>query len=338
VTLDEVRALAMWMTWKCATVGLPYGGGKGGVIVDPKTMSAREVENLSRRYAADISVLMHPDGDIPAPDVNTTPQIMAWMMDTYAAHRGYLTPAVITGKPVVVGGSEGRNDATAEGAVFLAWEAMRERGIPVEGATAVVQGCGNVGGIAARLMTEAGMRVVALSDSAGGVRNAGGLDVRAALAHKKHTGSLAGFRGGEEIGSDDLLELPCDVLMPAALENQITERNAPRLRAKIVAEGANGPTTPAADDILHDRGVTVIPDILCNAGGVTVSYFEWVQGLQRWTWREDEVLARLRELLAAAYHDVSRRAAESKLDLRTAAYVRAIDRVARVMETRGIYP
>ncbi len=338
VTLDEVRALAMWMTWKCATVGLPYGGAKGGVVCNPKELSQKELENLTRRYATEISVLMHPEGDIPAPDVNTNPQIMAWIMDTYSMHRGFTTPAVVTGKPVEVGGSRGRVEATGRGVMVTALEAMRVMDIPVEGARVAVQGFGNVGAVAARLLQEAGARVVAVSDSRGGIYNPDGLDAHAVWRHKRETGSVVEFPGAEPISNEALLELPCEVLIPAALENQITAENAPRIQARVVAEGANGPTTPEADDILAERGVFVIPDILCNAGGVIVSYFEWVQDLQYFFWSEDEINERLSARMRGSFRAVLRLARERGVNMRTAAYIRAIDRVARAIAIRGIYP
>ncbi len=338
VTLDEVRALAMWMTWKCATVGLPYGGAKGGVVCDPKQLSRRELENLTRRYATEISVLMNPEGDIPAPDVNTNPQVMAWIMDTYSMHRGYTTPAVVTGKPVEIGGSLGRIEATGRGVMFTTLEALRTLNIPVEEATVVVQGYGNAGSVAAYLLQDAGARIIAVSDSKGGIYNPHGLDARDVLRHKRETGSVIEYPDADFVTNQELLELQCDVLVPAALENQITRANADRIQAKIIAEAANGPTTPEADDILHDRGVFVIPDILCNAGGVTVSYFEWVQDLQHFFWSEDEINERLRQILVKSFTEVLNVAREKNVDMRLAAYIRAIDRVARATMIRGIYP
>ena len=338
VTLDEVRALAMWMTWKCAVAGLPYGGAKGGVVCNPKEMSEKELENLTRRYATEISILMHPEGDIPAPDVNTNPQIMAWIMDTYSMHRGFTTPAVVTGKPLEVGGSKGRVEATGRGVMVTTLEALRVLDIPVEGARVVVQGYGNVGAVAAYLLQDAGARIVAVSDSRGGIYNPKGLDARDVLRHKRETGSVVEYPDAEFVSNEELLELPCDVLIPAALENQITRANADRVQARIVAEGANGPTTPEADDILAERGVFVIPDILCNAGGVIVSYFEWVQDLQHFFWSEEEINQRLSKLMRENFRAVLAVSRERDVTMRTAAYIRAIDRVARAIAIRGIYP
>ncbi|MCW5848477.1 MAG: Glu/Leu/Phe/Val dehydrogenase [Anaerolineae bacterium] len=338
VTLDEVRALAMWMTWKCATVGLPYGGAKGGVIVDPKTLSRTELEHLTRRYATEISLLMSPEGDIPAPDVNTNAEIMAWIMDTYSMHRGYTTPAVVTGKPLEIGGSVGRSEATGRGVMFTTLEAMKVEEIPVEGARIVVQGFGNVGSAAAYLLQDAGATVVGISDVFGGIYNPHGFDVHALLAYAKKTGTVLGYPGADQVSNRELLELPCEVLVPAAIEGQITAENAPRIQARIIAEGANGPTTPEADDILHDRGVFIIPDILCNAGGVTVSYFEWVQDLQQFFWDEGEINNRLAQIMIRSFRDVLSVTREKKVNMRTGAYIRAIDRVAKATMIRGIYP
>jgi len=300
VTLDELRALAMWMTWKCAVVNLPYGGAKGGVACDPKRLSARELENLTRRYATEIAVLMSPEGDIPAPDVNTTPQIMAWIMDTYSMQRGHPVPAVVTGKPVAVGGSLGRLEATGRGVVVTTREALVQVGRPLEGARVAVQGFGNVGSVAAVLLHAAGARIVAASDSSGATLNPHGLDPGALLRHKRESGRLVDYPGGEPIDNAALLATDCDVLIPAALEQQITAANAERVRARLVVEGANGPTTPEADQILEAAGVVVVPDILANAGGVVVSYFEWVQDLQAFFWSEPEINERLERLLVQA--------------------------------------
>ncbi len=301
VSLDEMRALAMWMTWKCAVVGIPFGGAKGGVICDPHKLSRTELERLTRRYATEISVLMGPDSDIPAPDMNTNPQIMAWMMDTFSMHMGYSVPAVITGKPLAIGGSEGRLEATARGVQFVTREAMHDLGLRPEDCSVVVQGFGNVGSISARLLHEMGCRVVAVSDIQGGVYNPHGIDIHKALRHSKEHGSLRGLPDTEAITNAELLELPCDVLVPAALENQLTAKNAPRVKARLIVEAANGPTTPDADHILNDRGIMVVPDILANAGGVTVSYFEWVQDLQRFFWAELEINNRLEQIMMRAY-------------------------------------
>ncbi len=338
VTLDEVRALAMWMTWKCAVVGLPYGGAKGGVICDPKALSVRELENLTRRYATEISVLMSPQGDIPAPDMGTGEREMAWIMDTYSMHRGYSVPAVVTGKPLAIGGSLGRSEATGRGVMVTTLEALRHKNIPVEGARVVVQGFGKVGAPAACLIEERGAKVIAVSDASGGVYNPRGLDLRNLLAYAKAQGTVIAYRQAEPLSNAELLELPCEVLMPCALENQITAANAPRVRAQIIAEGANGPLTPEADEILTDRGVFIIPDILCNAGGVTVSYFEWVQGLQSFFWGEEEINERLRQIMVRSFNRVLRVAHEKKVDTRTAAQILGIQRVAEAVLIRGIYP
>ncbi|MBI3978638.1 MAG: Glu/Leu/Phe/Val dehydrogenase [Chloroflexi bacterium] len=336
VHLDEVKALAMWMTWKCAVVNIPYGGAKGGVICDPKQMSRGELERLTRRYATEISVLIGPERDIPAPDVNTNPQIMAWIMDTISMHRGYSVPATVTGKPVAIGGSAGRREATARGVLFTVREAAKHLGIQVEGATVAVQGYGNVGAISAQLLHQDGARVVAISDSRGGAYDPKGIDPFKAQNYKTETGSVVGF--AQKISNQEILEVPCDILVPAGLENQILAANAPRIKAKIVAEGANGPTTPEADRILHRRGVFVIPDILANAGGVTVSYFEWVQDLQEMFWNEDDINAKLEGIMVRSFHDVLRMAKQHDIDMRTAAYMVAVSRVAEATLTRGIYP
>jgi glutamate dehydrogenase (NAD(P)+) len=338
VTLDEVRALAMWMTWKCSVVGLPYGGAKGGVVCNPKEMSFNELENLTRRYASEISVMMSPEGDIPAPDVNTNPQIMAWIMDTYSMHRGYSTPAVVTGKPIEIGGSEGRNAATAQGTIYHIRRAAKHLGLAMEGATAVVQGYGNAGSFAAKFLHEDGVRVIGVSDSQGGIYNPKGLDPAAVSAHKQETGSVVSYRGADGVTNAELLELACDILVPAALEKQLTGENASRIQTKIVAEAANGPTEPEADEILNEQGVFVIPDILCNAGGVTVSYFEWVQDLQQFFWDEREVNQKLEEIMNKAFDQVLKVHLEKQVDMRLAAYIRAIDRVSKATMIRGIYP
>jgi glutamate dehydrogenase (NAD(P)+) len=338
VSLDEVRALAMWMTWKCAVVGLPYGGAKGGVICDPKTLSVRELENLTRRYATEISVLMSPQGDIPAPDVGTGEREMAWIMDTYSMHHGYSVPAVVTGKPLAIGGSLGRSEATGRGVVVTTLEALKRKNIAVEGTRVVVQGFGKVGAPAAYLIEERGAKIIAVSDAQGGVYNPHGLDTRDLLAYASAQGTVVGYKKAEPITNAELLEMECDVLMPCALENQITATNAPRVRAKIVAEGANGPLTPEADAILTDKGVFIIPDVLCNAGGVTVSYFEWVQDLQSFFWGEDEINERLRQIMVRSFNHVLRVSYEKKVDTRTAAQILAIQRVAEAVLIRGIYP
>ncbi|MCL4458742.1 MAG: Glu/Leu/Phe/Val dehydrogenase [Chloroflexi bacterium] len=338
VTLDEVKALAMWMTWKCAVVGIPFGGAKGGVVCDPKKMSLAELENLTRRYTTEIALLLGPDSDIPAPDVNTNPTVMGWIMDTYSMHKGYSVPAVVTGKPISIGGSLGRNEATARGCTFVIREAVRHLGMQLEGARVVVQGYGNAGCIAAQLLNAEGCRIIAVSDSQGGVHNPKGLDPNKVLHYKKETGSVVGFPGAEVITNATLLDLPCDILVPAAIEGQITGRNADGVKARIVAEAANGPTSPDADRILDERGIFVIPDILANAGGVTVSYFEWVQGLQSFFWSEDEVNERLKEIMIRSFYDVLRSSESRKINMRMAAYMLAISRVAEATRIRGIYP
>ena len=338
VSLDEVKALAMWMTWKCAVVGIPYGGGKGGVIVDPKKLSMKEVEALTRRFTTEISVLIGPERDIPAPDVNTTPQIMAWMMDTYSMHQGYTVPGIVTGKPISLGGSEGRNEATARGAVFTIVEAARHLGMDLGKATVVVQGFGNAGSIAARLMAAEGSKVLAVSDSTGGIHAPAGLDIDRVIAWKAEHGTVQGFPGAKDVTNAEVLEIECDVLIPAALENQITAANARNIKAKIIGEAANGPTTPEADVILAERGIFLIPDILCNAGGVTVSYFEWVQDLNRDHWSEDVVNAKLREIMVRAFGETLAMSKREGVHMRTAAYLVAVKRVADATKLRGLYP
>ena len=337
-TLGEVKALAMWMTWKCAVVGIPYGGAKGAVICDPKHMTQQQLETLTRRYTTEIALLIGPDRDIPAPDLNTNAQTMAWIMDTYSMHAGHTVPAVVTGKPLSIGGSEGRNEATARGAVYTIIEAAKHLGMDLEGARVVVQGFGNAGSYSAKLMHELGAVVVGLSDTQGGIHNAKGIDPNKVDAYKRETGTVAGFPGAERVTNAQLLELDCDVLIPAAIENQIGEHNAPLIRAKLVAEAANGPTSPEADRILYDNGVFLIPDILCNAGGVTVSYFEWVQDLQNLFWREATINARLKEVMVKSFNDVLQMSLKHKVNMRTAAYMVAVARVADATLTRGIYP
>jgi glutamate dehydrogenase (NAD(P)+) len=338
VTLDEVKALAMWMTWKCAVVAIPYGGGKGGVIVDPKKLSQKELEGLTRRFATEISILIGPEKDIPAPDVNTNSQTMAWIMDTYSMHVGYTVPGVITGKPIALGGSEGRNEATARGVVLTTIEALGHLGMDVTNVRVVVQGYGNAGAIAARLISEEGATVIAVSDSTGGIHDPAGLDIGRVNAWKKEHGTVQGFPGATNVTNGALLELDCDILIPAALENQITHRNAGRIKAKIVAEAANGPTTPDADLELYRRGVFMIPDILCNAGGVTVSYFEWVQDLNRDHWSEAIVNTKLKEIMVRSFGEVLGVAQRDGIDMRTAAYLLAVQRVADATAIRGLYP
>ncbi len=338
VTLDEITALASWMTWKCAVVNIPFGGGKGGVVCNPKEMSQLELEHMTRRYASEISFIIGPDKDIPAPDVYTNAQTMAWIMDTYSLTKGSTQLGVVTGKPLPVGGSEGRNEATARGVQFVTREACTEKKIPLKQARIVVQGFGNAGSIAARLLSEDGASIVALSDSRGGIRNDKGLDVPAVIAHKNKTGALAGYPEADAISNEKLLELECEVLIPAALENQITLENADRIRAKIISEAANGPTTPGADEILHKNGIFLIPDILANAGGVTVSYFEWVQSLQAFFWEEKQVNEHLEKIMTRGFAEVLAIAKEYNVHMRTAAYILAVGRVAEATRIRGIYP
>jgi glutamate dehydrogenase (NAD(P)+) len=338
VSLDEVKALAMWMTWKCAVVGIPYGGGKGGVIVDPKQLSKKELEGLTRRFFTEIEILVGPEKDIPAPDVNTNAQIMAWMMDTYSMHAGYTVPGVVTGKPISLGGSEGRNEATARGCVYTIVEGARHLGMDLTKARVAVQGFGNAGSIAARLIEEEGSTVVAVSDSTGGIHNPAGLDISKVINWKGEHGTVQGFPGATDVSNAAVLEVDCDILIPAALENQITSRNAGRIKARVVAEAANGPTTPDADEILFKNGVFLIPDILCNAGGVTVSYFEWVQDLNRDHWSEVVVNAKLKEIMVKAFGETLDMSIRESVNMRTAAYLLAVKRVADAMEMRGLYP
>ena len=339
VTPDEVKALAMWMTWKCAVVNLPFGGAKGGVVVDPRALSDGELERLTRRYASEISIIIGPEKDIPAPDLGTDGRVMAWIMDTYSIHHGHSVPGVVTGKPLGVGGSRGRIEATGRGVMFIVQEACKLRGIKLEGATVAVQGFGNVGGVTARLLAQVGAKVVAVSDAAGGVHDWNGLDVER-LYEGRSVGGLIGKRpaGLETISNAELLELPVDILIPAALEGQISDENAPRVQASMVVEAANGPTTSGGDAILNERGVYVVPDILANAGGVVVSYFEWVQDLQSFFWEESEVNERLRRIMVNAFREVTAVAAERQLNLREAAYVVALQRVVEAIQMRGIYP
>lgn len=338
VTLDEVKALAMWMTWKCAVVGIPYGGAKGGVVCDPKAMSLGEIERLTRRYTTEIAVLIGPESDIPAPDLNTSAREMAWMMDTYSMHVGYSVPAVVTGKPLSIGGSEGRREATGRGVVFTIREAAKAYGFNLADSTVVVQGIGNVGSVTADLLSKDGCKIIAISDSRSGIYNQKGLDVGKVLRHKAENGDLSTYREAEHLSNEELLELPCDILVPAAVQSQITSRNASRVKARMIAEGANGPTTTAADAVLNDRGIILIPDILANAGGVTVSYFEWVQDLQSLFWSEEEINARLERIMRRAFADVYRTAQERRLPLRTAANVLAVNRVVEAHLVRGLYP
>ena len=334
-TLDTVKALAAWMTWKTACVGIPLGGGKGGVICNPKEMSRAELERLSRGYIDAIGMIIGPELDIPAPDVYTDPQIMAWMMDEFAKIRGYNAPGVITGKPIPLGGSQGRGDATARGAVYTIREATKKLNIPLKDATVAVQGYGNAGSYAAILLKEMGARVIAVSDSKGGILYEKGLDPQAVLQHKHKTGSVVGYAGAKEITNESLLEEQCDILCPAALENVVTGKNAPRVRAKIVAEVANGPTTPEADEILFKNKVFDIPDFLCNAGGVTVSYFEWVQNTYGLYWPVEEIHDRLDKIMTKAFNDVYDMHLKHNVNMRMAAYILAVQRVAEAMKLRG---
>ncbi len=336
--IDEVRALAMWMTWKCAIVNIPFGGAKGGVVCDPKTLTKAELEDLTRRYTTEISLVIGPDSDIPAPDVGTNGQIMAWIMDTYSMHAGHTVPAVVTGKPVSIGGSEGRLDATGLGVVLITEEAFKKQGRRIDGATVAVQGFGNVGSAAARIFDKRGAKIVAVSDVKGGIANLHGLDIPALTTHVAQTGSVVGFADAEPLTNEEILETPCDVLVPAALQGQITEANAHKINAKMVVEGANGPTTPGGDDILRERGILLIPDVLANAGGVTVSYFEWVQDIQSFFWSESQVNARLARIMRRAFAEVWDASETHKVDLRTAAYIVGVARVAEATITRGIYP
>ena len=337
VTLDEVKALAMWMTWKCATVNIPYGGAKGGIICDPKKMSAAEKERLTRRYTHEILPIIGPERDIPAPDVYTDAQTMAWIMDTYSTTLGYSSLGVVTGKPVELGGTKGRHEATGRGVMYTTEEACRFLNVPMKQARVAVQGFGNVGHIAAQMLFDKGARIIAVSDSQGGIFNPEGIDPYQALKYKRD-GSVVGMPGTKPISSAEILELDCDILIPAALENQITQENAPRVRAKIVAEGANGPVTPGADRILFEKKVFLIPDVLCNAGGVTVSYFEWVQDLQGFFWDEAQVNQQLERIMKRAFQEVNEIAVQEKVDRRTAAYMLAVKRVAEATRVRGLFP
>ena len=337
VTLDEVRALAALMTLKTAVVNVPYGGAKGAVICNPKVLSQDELERLSRRYAAEIALFIGPSVDIPAPDVGTNPQIMAWMMDTYSTMRGY-SPAVITGKPLEIGGSKGRFEATGRGCMISALLAAKHVGVNATEATVVIQGFGNVGAITAKLLAEEGCLIIAVSDSRGGVYNPNGLDLEGLVAQKAETSSVVGFKNTEAITNAELLELPCDILVPAALEHQLVEANAAAVKAKIVAEGANAPTTPEADQILYANGVFVVPDVLANTGGVIVSYLEWVQNLQVFCWDEPQVNDYLQSMMTNAFGDVLQTSAREKVDMRTAAYMTALERLATAMSARGIFP
>jgi glutamate dehydrogenase/leucine dehydrogenase len=338
VTRDEVKALATWMTWKCAVVNIPYGGGKGGITCNPKSMSMGELERMTRRYASAILPIIGPEKDIPAPDVYTTPQIMAWIMDTYSMMKGYPVTGVVTGKPIALGGSLGRNEATARGCYYTTRGAMEQLKIPMKGATVAVQGFGNAGAIAAQLFHEAGAKVLACSDTKGCIYNSRGLDIPAVMKFKEVTGSVVGFPGADSIRPDELLALQVDVLIPAALENAITEENAAAVRAKIISEAANGPVTPEADRMLDKKGVFLIPDILCNAGGVTVSYFEWVQDENHLFWDENDVNAKLEKIMVRSFNDVLKIHLDKKVNMRLAANMLGVGRVADACRIRGLYP
>ena len=338
VSLGEVRALAMWMTWKCALVDIPYGGAKGGVKCDPKQLSRGELERLTRRYTSEISIIIGPESDIPAPDVNTNAQVMAWIMDTYSMNVGYSAPGVVTGKPLELGGSQGREEATGRGVAIIAGEAMNHVERPIEGATVAIQGFGNVGAHAARTLHNMGASIIAVSDSSGGLYNPQGLDPDELIAQRNEGANLVEFPKYDRISNQELLELPCDILVPSALENQITAGNADRVRAKMIVEGANGPTTPEADAILYDNGVTVVPDILANAGGVVVSYFEWVQDIQFHFWDLSEVRDKMQKVLTTAFSEIVTRQEAESLPMRDVALMLGIERVAGAFKLRGVYP
>ena len=338
VTLDEVKALAAWMAWKTAVVNIPFGGGKGGVVCDPRRMSKTELERMTRRYVSEILPIIGPERDIPAPDVYTDDQTMAWVMDTYSMTVGYSCLGVVTGKPVSLGGSEGRNEATARGCLFVTQEACKARRINLRGAKVAIQGFGNAGSIAARLFHDAGAKIIAVSDSKGAVVNPRGIDPVKALRHKEKNGSVVALAGTSRIRAEELLELKCDILIPAALENVITSENAERIKAKIIAEAANGPVTPMADDVLTRKGIFLLPDILANAGGVTVSYFEWVQDLQNFFWSEQEVNAKLENIMKRAFNEVYETSKRYRVNMRVAAYILAVGRVAEATLVRGLFP
>jgi glutamate dehydrogenase (NAD(P)+) len=337
VSLDEVRALAAWMTWKCAVVNIPFGGGKGGVICEPQLLSEGELERITRRYTAELSDFIGPERDVPAPDVNTNEQTMAWIMDTYSMHKRHTVTAVVTGKPLELGGSAGRPEATGRGCMIVTQQALKRFGLTPENTRVVIQGFGNVGGMAARLMREAGFKIVSIIEYDGAVYNPSGLDISALTLHRLNTGSINEFPEGEDIDKEEALLLDCDVLLPAARENVITSHNAARIKAKILCEGANGPTTFAADSILSEKGIFVIPDILANAGGVTVSYFEWVQDRMGYFWTEDDVNGRLEQMMVTSFHDVIGFSEKHQVNNRKAAYMLAVDRVANAIRRRGLY-
>jgi glutamate dehydrogenase (NAD(P)+) len=338
VTLDEVKSLAMWMTWKCALMSLPFGGAKGGVICDPKVLSPKELERMTRRYTTEIINEIGPERDIPAPDVGTDSRVMAWIFDTYSMNKGHSVLGVVTGKPLSVGGSVGREEATARGSLYCIHALLLKRGLRLDEQSIVVQGFGNVGSHLARLLHLEGAKVVAVSDSRGGVHNPHGIDIPAAIAHKHETGALTGLANAEEVTNEELIELPCDILAPCALEQVVTEENADRVKATIVCEGANGPVTPGADAILEERGIEILPDVLANAGGVVVSYFEWVQGLQEYFWHEEEVNAKLRDIVSRAFEEAWLARERHDTSLRMASYGLAVQRVAEATTTRGLYP
>ncbi len=338
VGLEEVKALAMWMTWKCAIAGIPFGGAKGGITVDPRLLSRAELERMTRRYASEILPLIGPERDIPAPDMNTNEEVMSWIMDTYSMNQGYSVPGVVTGKPVAIGGSKGRGGATSRGVMYMIFSTLKKLGLGIDEVSVAIQGYGKVGGFAAQLLHDAGCRVVAVSDVDGGLYKEKGLDPESINRHKQDAGTVTAYPGAESITNDELLEIDCDVLVPAAIEGVITLKNADRIKAKVVCEAANGPITFDADKVLHDRGVFVVPDILANSGGVTVSYFEWVQDIQAYFWSEDEVNDRLRTIMEAAYEEVYSFAMDKGLSLRQAAQWIGVGRVAEAHLTRGLFP
>ena len=338
VTLSEVMALSAWMSVKCAAVNVPFGGAKGGIRINPRNYSQNELERVTRRYITEISMIIGPDKDIPAPDVNTNAQVMAWMLDTYAMTTGHLATGVVTGKPLSLGGSLGRVEATGRGVFTVGVEAARDAGIDLKGARVVVQGCGNVGGIAAKLFQEAGAKVIAMQDHTGSIYNENGIDVSALLGSYDQKEGITSTNAGEALNNDEFWALDCDILIPAALENQITHKNADSIRAKIIIEGANGPTTPAADDILSSKGITVIPDVVANAGGVTVSYFEWAQNFSSYFWEEDQINERLSRMMREAYQSTAAVAKQHNVTLRTAAFISACTRILEARELRGLYP
>ena len=338
VTLDGIRALAMWMTWKCAVVGFPYGGAKGGVACEPTKLSPQELERLTRRYTSEILLMIGPEKDIPAPDINTNSQIMAWIMDTYSVDRGYSVPGVVTGKPVVLGGSLGREEATGRGVFFTLLNTLKYLDQPIEEKEVVIQGFGKVGSVVAKLLHQEGTKIIAISDVYGGIYNRGGIDSKKVELHVAETGSVVGYKDADSISNEELFKLECDILIPAATEEQITEENAPQIKASIIVEAANGPTSPPADRILKSRKIFVVPDILANAGGVTVSYLEWVQGMQGYFWSEREVNLKLRDIMTQAFHRVLEVSLREKVDMRTAALMVAVKRVAEASRLRGLYP